>query len=266
MGRLAILAGDGELPVRLAAAAPDALQISFKGVAHKLGRAAQEHSYEKMGALFAALKEAGVSDVVMAGGMSRPPLEPADFDPVMTALAPRLLAAMQGGDDALLRLVIAVFEEQGFTVRGAHEVDPALTVAPGVLCGAPLTAVQHADADRAIDILGALGPLDVGQGAVVEAGLCLGIETLQGTDALLRFVQATPNHLRKGGGVFVKAPKRGQDLRVDMPTIGPETIRAAHSSGLSAVLVAAGAVIVLKREETTALAAECGLSLIAAEI
>lgn len=266
MGRLAILAGGGDLPPRLAALRPDAVQITFKGVAHKLGDAAQVHSYEKMGGLFAALKAEGVSEVVMAGAMSRPPLDPAAFDPVMQALAPRLLAAMQGGDDALLRLVITVFEEQGFAVRGAHEIDPALTADAGVLAGAPLSAAKQTDADRACDILSALSPLDVGQGAVVEAGQCLGIETLQGTDALLGFVAATPKHLRKGGGVFVKAPKRGQDLRVDMPTIGPDTIRAAHSSGLSAVLVQAGAVIVLARGDTVALAESLGVTLIAAEL
>ncbi|MDO6646773.1 LpxI family protein, partial [Acinetobacter guillouiae] len=83
------------------------------------------------------------------------------------------------------------------------------------------------------DILLALSPLDVGQGAVVAGGLVLGIETLQGTDALLRFVGDTPAPLRRcQGGVLVKAPKRGQDLRVDMPAIGPDTVRNAAAAGL----------------------------------
>lgn len=266
MGRLAILAGSGALPLRLSALRPDAVQICFKGVPHGLGDQAQQHAFEQMGAVFEALKAQDVSEVVMAGAMSRPPLDPAAFDPVMHALAPRLIAAMQGGDDALLRLVIAIFEEQGFAVRGAHEIDEGLTVEAGILTGDPLDARARADADRAIDILSALGPLDVGQGAVVEHGLCLGIETLQGTDALLGFVGSTPKHLRKGGGVFVKAPKRGQDLRVDMPTIGPDTVKAAASSGLSAILLAARSVIVLERKETLSLAEAHGITLIAQEI
>ncbi|MGB7318009.1 MAG: UDP-2,3-diacylglucosamine diphosphatase LpxI [Planktotalea sp.] len=263
MARLAILAGNGDLPLRLAGLRADAVQICFSGVQHVLGRDAEEHAFEKMGALFAALKDKGVSEVVMAGAMSRPPLDPTAFDDVMTALAPRLLAAMQGGDDALLRLVVEIFEEQGFKVLGAHEVDPELTVCAGLLAGAPLSDHSLKDAERAIDILSALGPLDVGQGAVVENGLCLGIETLQGTDALLGFVAQTPKTLRKGGGVFVKAPKRGQDLRVDMPTIGPNTVKAAAAAGLSAIVLAADAVIILAQDETLSLAQAAGITLIA---
>ena len=266
MARLAILAGAGGLPVRLASLRKDAVLISFAGVAHDLADPTQEHSFEKMGALFAALKAQDVSEVVMAGAMSRPPLDPTAFDEVMLGLAPRLIAAMQRGDDALLRLVIAIFEEQGFIVRAAHDIDPKLTVAAGLLVGDPLNAPAQADADRAIDILSALSPLDVGQGVVIENGLCLGIESLQGTDALLDFVARTPAHLRKGGGVFVKAPKRGQDLRVDMPTIGPATVSAAATAGLSAIVLAAGDVIVLEHEETIRVARAAGISLIAQDI
>lgn len=266
MNRLAILAGNGALPRRLADLREDAVQISFAGVSHDLGPRAQEHSFEKMGALFAALKEQGVSEVVMAGAMSRPPLDPSAFDPVMMALAPRLLAAMQGGDDALLRLVIAIFEEQGFTVRGAHEIDPSLTVNAGVICGDALSDQTRGDVLRGAEILKTLGPLDLGQGVVVENGLCLGIETLQGTDAMLGFVAQTSKHLRKGQGVFVKAPKSGQDLRVDMPTIGPDTITSVEAAGLSCIVLAAGAVILLDPKETIARAQVAGITLIAQEM
>lgn len=266
MGRLAILSGAGDLPQRLADLHRDAVIVSFAGVQNALRTTSQEHVFEKMGALFKALKDQDVSDVVMAGAMSRPPLDPASFDDVMTALAPRLMAAMQGGDDALLRMVISIFEEQGFVVRGAHEIDPSLTVNVGVLSGtAPSESVQR-DTDFAIDILSALSPLDVGQGVVVENGLCLGIETLQGTDALLEFVSATPKHLRKRGGVLVKAPKRGQDLRVDMPTIGPNTIISLRDAGLSTLVIAAGAVLVLAKDETLARARDAGITIIAQDI
>ncbi|MGH1577028.1 LpxI family protein [Planktotalea sp.] len=266
MSRLAILAGSGGLPSRLAAVRKEAVQICFAGVPHELGSTAQTHSFEKMGALFAALKEQGVSEVVMAGAMSRPPLDPSEFDEVMLTLAPRLIAAMQGGDDALLRLVITIFEEQGFSVRGAHEIDPSLTAKAGLLTGEALSAERQGDVDRAVDILSALSPLDVGQGAVVENGLCLGIETLQGTDALLGFVAQTPKGLRKTGGVFVKAPKRGQDLRVDMPTIGPETVKAVSDAQLSVIVIAAGAVNILALDDTIRAAKQAGITLIAQDI
>ena len=259
-GRLAILAGGGALPAALAVAAPDALCISFAGIPHQLCNVTHEHHFEKLGALFSDLKSEGVSDVVFAGSMSRPPLDPAAFDPVMMTLAPRLLSAMQGGDDALLRLVIQIFEEQGFTVRGAHEIAPQLTVAEGVFAGPDPSDAALTDADRGADILNALAPVDVGQGCVVAGGLCLGIETIQGTDALLRFVADTPKPLRRNAkGVFVKAPKRGQDLRVDMPAIGPETVRNAAAAGLEGIVLQAGGVLILDRQNTIEAAEKAGV-------
>lgn len=262
MSDLAILSGAGALPVMLANAEPDAVRVVFAGVPHDMQAPLAEHRFEKLGTLFDDLKARGVARVVLAGAMARPALDPGQLDPFMMQLAPRLMAAMQGGDDAILRLIISVFEEQGFKVIGAHELLPDITVPDGIVAGPDPSEAQLADASRATDILLALSPLDVGQGAVVAGGLCLGIETLQGTDALLQFVARTPDHLRRGqGGVLVKAPKRGQDLRVDMPAIGPETVHNAAAAGLDGIVLAAGRVLLLDREATLEALAETGLFL-----
>lgn len=261
-GRLAILACGGGLPVRIAAAQPDAVRIGFQGVPNELQGDVHLHRFEKMGAVFDALKAQGVDRVVFAGSLSRPPLDPAEFDPVMLSLAPRLMVAMQGGDDALLSDVIAIFEEQGFAVMGAHELVPGLTAEEGLSAGAEMSETDLQDAGRAWDILMALSPLDVGQGCVVAGGQCLGIETVQGTDALLRFVAATPEALRRGvRGVYVKAAKRGQDLRIDMPVIGPKTIEAVAGAGLAGLVVEAGKVMILEREKTLQAVENAGLFL-----
>ncbi len=256
MARLAVISAKGALPVQICKAHPDALPVTLAGVGHDLTGPTCEHRFEHLGALFDDMKAQGVTEVVMAGAMSRPDIDPTALDGFMQANMARLMQAFQQGDDALLRVVIAMFEEQGFTVRGAHEVLPGLTAEAGLLAGPAPSEAHLADAARAKDILNALGPLDVGQGAVVAAGLCLGIETLQGTDALLGFVAETPNHLRRARGVFVKAPKPGQDLRVDMPTIGPNTIESAVKAGLDGIFVAAQRVLIVNRKETLRLANE----------
>ncbi|SHJ25923.1 hypothetical protein SAMN05444000_106157 [Shimia gijangensis] len=263
MSDLAILSGAGALPVTLANAYPEAVRVVFHGVDHAMQAPLAQHRFEKLSVLFEDLKQRGVTRVVLAGAMSRPALDPTQLDPFMMRLAPRLMAAMQGGDDAILRLIITVFEEQGFAVVGAHDLLPEITVLDGVIAGPDPSDAQLADAGRATDILLALSPLDVGQGAVVSAGLCLGIETLQGTDALLRFVADTPEHLRRAkGGVLVKAPKRGQDLRVDMPAIGPETVRNAAAAGLDGIVVSSGKVVLLDRADTLKALNETGLFLL----
>ncbi|QGX98575.1 LpxI family protein [Roseovarius faecimaris] len=262
-GRLAILACGGALPVRLAEACPDALCYALQGVPHELGNRAEEHQVEKLGGLFAAMKAAGVDRMVMAGALTRPALDPTALDPQTMQLVPRIMAAMQGGDDGLLRVVIEVFEEQGFAVLGAHELLPDLTASEELQIGAP-DPQDLKDAARAWDILSALSPLDVGQGCVVAAGQVLGIETIQGTDALLRFVSETPEALRLGaGGVYVKAAKRGQDLRVDMPAIGPTTIDGVASAGLAGLVIEAGRVMILEREATLKAVEDAGLFLTA---
>ena len=262
MSDLAILSGDGNLPVMLAKAHPQAVRVVFHGVGHIMPPPLAEHRFEQLSSLFDDLRARGVTRVVLAGAMARPALDPSQLDPFMMQLAPRLMAAMQGGDDAILRLIIAVFEEQGFEVVGAHALLPGMTVPEGVFAGPNPSDAALADAARAADILLALSPLDVGQGAVVAAGLCLGIETLQGTDALLDFVARTPAPLRRaGGGVLVKAPKRGQDLRVDMPVVGPDTVRNAQAAGLEGIVASAGKVLIVDQDATRAALEESGLFL-----
>jgi len=265
MARLAILAGQGALPQQIAAAHPDALFVHFEGI--EVARPANQTlsaSYERFGEMFDGLQRAGVAEVVFAGGLARPALNPANFDAKMIQLAPGFMAAMQGGDDGLLRAVIAAFENEGFAVRGAHELVSGLTAQPGLLAGPDPTEIDLKDAARARAILAALGPLDVGQGAVVADGQALGVETAQGTDAMLRFVAETPEKLRhRARGVLVKAPKPGQDLRIDMPAIGPTTIAAAIHAGLAGVFIAANEVLLIDRDETLQAADEAGLFLLA---
>jgi DUF1009 family protein len=262
--RLAIIAGEGELPRALLRAAPGALFVTFPGYAGEAPEAEQlKARFEHLGALFEGLRAKGVGEVVFAGAMSRPDLDPAAFDAVTRAVMPGLAAAMAGGDDRLLRAVVSLFEAEGFQVRAAHEVAPALLAEPGLARGRAPTPREEADAERAALILAALGPVDVGQSAVVEAGLCLGIETVQGTDAMLRHVAATPAGLRRGSGVFAKTAKQGQDLRIDMPAVGPETVRAVAAAGLAGMVLGAGSTIILEREEVFRLIDGHGLFLIA---
>lgn len=261
-GRLAILACGGALPVMLARAHPEALHFTLRGVPSALAGTAQEFPLEQIGALFAAMRDAGVTQMVFAGTLTRPALNPAEFDSEMTRLAPGLMAAIPQGDDALLRFVITMFEEQGFAVLGAHELLDGLTAEAGLSAGPAPTDADLADADRAAHILTAISPLDIGQGCVVAGGQCLGIETVQGTDALLAYVAGAPAALRRGQrGVYVKAPKVGQDLRIDMPTVGPKTIGAVADAGLAGLVVAAGKVVLMQRDETLALAAKRGVFL-----
>ncbi|GAB4304734.1 MAG: UDP-2,3-diacylglucosamine diphosphatase LpxI [Roseovarius sp.] len=262
-GRLAIIACAGALPVALAEADPEALVITLEGVPSSVApERARRHRLEEIGALFAEMRAEGVARVVFAGALRRPALDPARFDPEMAALAPRLMAAMAGGDDGLLRTVIAVFEAQGFAVIGAAQILPALVAEPGLHLGPAPAPAEEADIARAAQILRAIAPLDIGQGCVVAGGQCLGIETAQGTDALLDFVAMSDPACRRGfRGVCVKAAKSGQDLRIDMPAIGPQTVAGVARAGLAGLVVEAGKVLILERDATLAAVRRAGIFL-----
>lgn len=248
MSGTAIIAGAGALPAAVAAAVPGAVVAALDGFAPEGVVPDITFRVERLVPFLDALAARGVGRVVMAGAVRRPRLDPALFDPATAQLLPRLLPALQAGDDATLRAVVALFEEAGFAVAGVDEVAPALVPGAGVIEGAPGPR-DEADAARAAAIVAALGAVDVGQGAVVAQGLCLAVEALPGTDAMLRGVAALDPRLRpdpaRGRGLLWKAPKPGQERRVDLPALGPATVRAVAAAGLGGIAWEAGGVICL---------------------
>lgn len=262
--RTAIIAGQGRLPAALAQAMADPpLVAALDGFAPDGLVVDLRFRVERLVPFLRALERDGVGRVIFAGAVTRPRLDPGLLDEATAGLLPRLMGALQQGDDATLRVVIELFEEFGFTVAGVEDVAPALLPGMGVLAGT-VTARDEADAMRAAAIVAALGSVDVGQGAVVAQGLCLGVEALPGTDVLLAQVAGIgalrPDPAR-GKGVFYKAAKPGQDRRIDLPTIGPETLRKVAAAGLGGVAFQAGSVICLELAEMQRLAGELGLFL-----
>jgi len=272
--KLAIIAGRDALPRLIAeqrrAVGLPYLVVSFAGeVAPWIdGHPHQAHQFEKVGRLFAALRDAGCSHVVFAGAMDRPRLKPWRADGKAVVLMGKVMALMAQGDDGLLSGLAGVFEAEGFTVIGAQDCLDGLTAGEGVLGRHKPEPQDRADAVRGAAILAALGPLDVGQAVVVAAGVCLGIEAIEGTDALLDRVAALSSERRHGapGGVLVKMAKPGQDRRVDLPSIGPRTVEGAARAGLSGIVVEADGANILEREKTIRAADAAGLFLWSAAV
>lgn len=255
-GRTALICGGGRLAAAVAARLDDPLVTALEGHAPD-GLAAETFRLERLVPFLESLADRGVTRVAFAGAVRRPPLDPELFDRRTAMLVPRMAAAMQQGDDALLRELIAVVEEAGLEVVGLSEVAPELVPPAGILAGQPSPRDER-DAARAAAIVAGLGNLDIGQGAVVAGGLCLAVETLPGTEAMLDFVRQT----RRGqGGVLWKAPKPGQERRIDLPAVGPETVRQAAAAALSGIAWEAGGVVLIDRDAAIAAAGAAGLFL-----
>lgn len=272
-GALGIIAGRGELPRLVAEAeaargrAPLIVTFADFSPAWASGFGHARVPYEKPGALFAALRGAGCGRICFAGAMDRPRLNPLRFDAAALRLAPRALALLRKGDDEMLRGFAAMLEDEGFTLIAAQDLLPKATETAGPLSARPPTDAERADAARARGIVAALGAVDVGQAAAAAEGLCLGVEAIAGTDVLLSQIGSLPAARRPKppSGVLYKGPKPGQDRRMDLPAIGPQTMRGAAAAGLTGVCIAAEGVLILSREETIAEADRLGLALWAEE-
>ena len=264
---LGIVAGRGDLPRRIAetcrAEGRTYHVIALEGFAGAWteGHPHTPASVLAVGRIVDALRAAGCGRLVLAGGVERPPLDPGAMDRRTLDWLPQLAPALRLGDDGLLSAVRHLFESEGFTLIEPHEVLD-LRVGAGVLGRVAPSARNAADADRGEAILSALGPLDVGQACVVAGGRVLGIETIQGTDALLDFVART-RALAQGaaGGILVKRMKPGQDRGIDAPTIGLDTVAAAAGAGLEGIAIEADAVQIIDRDAAVAAADEAGLVL-----
>ncbi len=217
----------------------------------------------QVGKLLQSLRRAGCQDLVLIGALRRPNLRKIGFDRGFLWHARTILGLTRGGDDSVLRRVVRFFEAEGFRVRGAHEIVPSLTAPEGVLgCLAPEKEAET-DIARGLAVLGALAPFDVGQSVVVARCHVLGVEAAEGTDAMLeRCARVRQWGGRGRSGVLVKAPKRGQELRIDMPVIGARTVELAALAGLTGIAVAAGQVMIAEQADMIDLADRHGLFVI----
>lgn len=265
--KLGILAGGGPLPVRLIqscrASGRQFFVAAFEDQTDPETVEGVPHAWVRLGAagtLVEKLREAGVEDLVFAGRVRRPSLSALRPDARAAALLARA-GARALGDDGLLSVVIRELEErEGFRVIGPDILLPDDLAQPGVYGAVEPDRVALDDIERGIEAARGIGALDIGQAAVVQQGLVLAVEAIEGTDAML----ARCGELcREGlGGVLVKTTKPGQEARADLPTIGVGTVDAAVTAGLRGIAVEAHGALVIDREAVARAADAAGIFVI----
>lgn len=263
-GPLAIICGAGSLPFAVA----DAVQARGRGVvmfalrgwADPQRMAGYKHYWGAIGQfgwVCRLAKAEGCRDIVFIGTIARPPIWRLRFDWGTLRILPIVAKAYRGGDNHLLSGVAMAFEQQGFRLVGAHEVAPDILVPAGSLSKRQPGARERADIALGAKLLQAIGEFDVGQAVVVSNNHILAVEGAEGTDRMLdRVAELRDRQVGAAGGVLVKAPKPGQDLRFDLPSVGPQTIEKAARAGLAGVAVMAGASIMAEPQRVSALADE----------
>ena len=266
---LAILCGGGAFPLEVAAEARRAGRAPFLiGVvgSSEPGIEVYPHIWVRIGEvgkLFGALKKRSIAELAMIGRVGRPEFSDLRLDWGAVKRAAELGQLFRKGDNGLLAGLARIFEREGVRIVGAHEVAPRLVVTHGALGARRPSADDEADIALGAGLIEAMSRFDVGQAAVAAAGRVLAVEAAEGTDAMLARVaelrETRRLQYRGLAGVLVKAPKSGQDLRLDMPAVGPDTIRNAVKAQLRGVALAAGRVLMIERERCSREADAAGL-------
>jgi DUF1009 family protein len=267
---LGILAGGGTLPRQVAEAAAaqgrPVFLVAFEGQHAPETVANFPHvvlPIAKAGQILKALKTAGVVDLVMAGGVRRPSLPELGLDWRGVQLFAKI-GVKALGDDGLLGAIGKELEREGFRLVGPGDILKNGTTEAGLLGRHAPDAQAEADIAHGIAVAKALGALDIGQAVIVQQGLVLGVEAIEGTDALI--LRAGPLRRDGPGGVLVKIAKPQQDRRIDLPTIGPATVEQAKAAGLRGIAIQAGNTLVLDRDALIRVADSAGLFVIAMDI
>lgn len=270
--KLGLIAGAGDLPeivARHRRSVDDQLHIvAIKGFEEPW---IEEYSHEicgiaEVGRVLKSFKTNGCDTISMIGNIKRPDFSTLKPDMKGLSLLPKIINAARKGDDPLLRVIVDIFEQEGFEVLGVQDLLEDLVLPAGWVAGDTVTDETLSDIKRAFEISGLIGEADIGQGSVVCDGLVLAVEAQEGTDAMLRRVSQLPEAIRGSEdgrrGVLVKRPKPIQEQRVDLPVLGPSTVRKASEAGLSAVCGVAGGALWVEQDEMKRLANAAGIALI----
>ncbi|MCR0982031.1 LpxI family protein [Roseomonas populi] len=265
---VAIIAGGGEMPLRVAAACRATgrpfVAVLLEGFANPADWAGEKTMVFRLGAAGAAfdwVKASGARQLVLVGHVKRPSLLSLRPDAKGAKFLARIGMKAFGGDDSLLSALRQVMREEGFEPIGPTRFLQEAQTPPGLLTRVGPDAGALADIRRGVEVVRALGAADVGQGAVVQQGLVLAVEAIEGTDAML----ARAGGLRREGprGVLVKLVKPGQDREVDMPALGPRTVEGAAAAGLAGIAFEANGALLVDRDVMVAKADSAGLFLLA---
>lgn len=270
--RVAIIAGSGALPRDVAfglaqsGRSPIVLRIVGEADSDFSAFETDDIALEAIKDLVPKLRRAGATHAILAGGISRrPDIRAVRFGLALIPLAFRAAAALLRGDDALLGVIVGFIESRGIKVVGVHEVLPELLVPEACLTKRCPDAAEWDSIRAGLAATKAIGELDIGQAAVAVGERAVALEGAEGTAAMIARIgdlKAAGRLPANARGVLVKRRKPGQDGRVDLPSIGPETVAAAREAGLSGIAVEAGGSLILQAGETVARADAAGLFII----
>lgn len=214
-----------------------------------------QHAIGHVGAMLATLKQHNITHIVMAGDLKRPSLRDLSLDWIGTKWMARLGMSAFSGDDTILSKLVQFIEGEGFTVISPHDIMPLLTQSKGTLSKTHPDQNALYDIEKGMRLIHTLSPFDIGQAVIVRDGYVIGIEAAEGTRALITRCGDLLKHKKDSdtsrtvSGVLIKSAKNHQSMKVDVPTIGPDTIEQVYQAGLAGIALGYGVTQILDEEK-----------------
>ncbi len=265
MARLGLIAGNGQFPLIFCAAAR-AEGVEVIAVAHQgeTPQAISDHASHvtwvrvgELGKIITTFHEAGVTQAVMAGGIYKTgamtQIQPDARGVAFISKLPSLK------DDVILRGVAQELEGEGITIVESTRFLSSLVPQEGILTRAEPDVQQWQDIRLGVAVAKEIGRWDIGQSVVVKRGTVLAVEGVEGTNAAIR----RGGTLSGEGGIVVKVSKPQQDLRFDVPAVGPDTITVMHEVKAAVLAIEAGKTLMIERSTLLARAQEMGIRVVA---
>ncbi|HFB2048773.1 MAG: UDP-2,3-diacylglucosamine diphosphatase LpxI [Hyphomicrobiaceae bacterium] len=272
LNSLGIIAGGGHVPAEIASAVTQRggsvyiISINEKPSRDLFAYPNSVISIGQIGRMLRLLRQNKCRSVVIAGHITRPNILKLRMDLGFFRYFRTIVSLFRGGDDCILRKIVSFFERQGFIVVGIPAVAPELVVKRGLLVGKDLASNDMQDVACGYELIQKLGSFDIGQAVVVRNKRLLAIEGVDGTDAMLGRIIMSSNTFLAASGALVKATKPGQELRIDLPTIGVTTVKACKKSGLRTIALEAEHTVIAEREQTINLANSFGISILGVQL
>ena len=243
---LALIAGSGTLPAEILQACRhrSLVVIGFEGqTSPDLHPEIALFPLGSIGKILDYLRQNGIEELIFAGALRRPSWSELHLDKIGTQWMKKLGWRALKGDNDLLSGILDLLQQEGFTILKPSDILTDLLAPSGCLTVTQPSEQDWADIERGVSILKILSPYDIGQSIVIQQGLVLGVEAIEGTANLIQRCSSLKRP--EEGGVLIKIAKIGQDQRIDLPTIGPNTVDQISKAGLKGISVSAGSTQIL---------------------
>ena len=210
--------------------------------------------YEEINETFSLLKQRQINDIALIGYMERPEIDYSKVNYGSQILLSKVFSILNKGDGEIFSAVKQMFSNQNFTLVKVQDLLPELTLDTGTYGSDPIDKKVLKEIEAGVKIFLNYAGLDIGQSLIFQNGHCLGLETITGTDEMIRAIinfreknNKKPKEILSGG-ILIKGSKPDQVLDIDTPVIGPDTIKLAKNAKLNGLVIESNKVILVKRD------------------